>query len=143
MTTKEAADALGVTVDALRSRIRRGNIQSDKDPDGRVYVWLSDDEAELGVGESEVQGEAHRELVEELRDRVGSLERQLEAERQAHAEARRIMAGLVERIPAIEAPAQAPSGETVEASEEAPRGPDRGSDHEPSERPWWRRMFGG
>jgi hypothetical protein len=35
---------------------------------------------------------------------VAYLREQLQAERQAHAEARRIIAGLVERIPAIEAP---------------------------------------
>jgi hypothetical protein len=43
-------------------------------------------------------------LTSELRDRLRYVEGQLEAERQAHAEARRIIAGLVERIPAIEAP---------------------------------------
>jgi hypothetical protein len=77
-------------------------------------------------------------LTSELRDRLRYVEGQLEAERQAHAEARRIIAGLVERIPAIEAP------ETVE---EAPEGaePHPGTE-EPQEgvqRPWWRRMFGG
>jgi hypothetical protein len=76
------------------------------------------------------------------------VERQLEAERQAHAEARRIIAGLIERIPrAIEAPA---SPEPPEAPERGPRMSNRGgpipedaSPQTPSERPWWRRLFKG
>ena len=40
----------------------------------------------------------------ELHDRLRYVQQQLEAERQAHAEARMMIAGLVERIPAIEAP---------------------------------------
>jgi hypothetical protein len=39
---------------------------------------------------------------------VAVLREQLAAERQAHAEARRILAGLVERIPQLEAPREAP-----------------------------------
>ena len=75
-------------------------------------------------------------LTSELRDRLRYVEGQLEAERQAHAEARRIIAGLVERIPAIEAPEEAstPSGGgephpgTVESQEGV-------------QRPWWRKLI--
>jgi hypothetical protein len=56
---------------------------------------------------------------------------------------RRLLLAALERIPAIEAPAQEPPGETVEAAEEAPRRSDQGGGHEPSGRPWWRRLFGG
>lgn len=136
MTTQEAADALGLTVDAMRSRIRRGNIQSEKDPDGRVYVWLTDDES-MHKPKSEV--EARQELVEELRDRVRSLEHQLEAERQAHAEARRIIAVLASRVPQLEAPPESP----VTASEPVREASGGGSEDRPSEgRSWWRRVLG-
>lgn len=70
------------------------------------------------------------ELIAELRDRVRSLDDQLAQERQAHAEARRIIAGLVERIP--------PAIESPEAPAE-----DVGSGDVPPRRSWWRRMFGG
>ncbi len=71
--------------------------------------------------------------------------RKLQAERQAHAEARRIIAGLVERIPAIEAPQEA--REPTETGEEQqgrdqPH-PDAPSHQEGVRRPWWRRVFGG
>ena len=64
---------------------------------------------------------------------------QLAAERQAHAEARRIIAGLVERIPAIEAPAQTPEAYD-EAAEEASG---RVKSQEGEQRPWWKRVFRG
>ena len=38
LTVHEAADALGLTVEAVRSRIKRGTLQKEKDDDGTVYV---------------------------------------------------------------------------------------------------------
>jgi hypothetical protein len=56
------------------------------------------------------------ELLEELRDRVRSLENQLADEREANRDNRRIIAGLVQRIPELEPPRE-PSGSSVIASE--------------------------
>jgi hypothetical protein len=69
---------------------------------------------------------------------IATLREQLEAERQGHAEARRIIAGLVERIPAIEAPETPP--EAPEGSE--PR-PTTGEGQAATSRPWWQKMFRG
>jgi hypothetical protein len=69
------------------------------------------DAADMSSGMSHVEPGA---LTSELRDRLRYGEGQLEAERQAHAEARRLLAAALERIPAIEAPetaAQEPEGE--------------------------------
>jgi hypothetical protein len=59
-------------------------------------------------------------LTSELRDRLRYVEGQLEAERQAHAEARRLLMAALERIPPqIEAPQEArESPETVEGEQE-------------------------
>jgi hypothetical protein len=54
-------------------------------------------------------------LISEMRAHNQTLRKQLEAERQAHAEARRLLAAAFERIPALEAP-----GETESASEPVP-----------------------
>jgi hypothetical protein len=70
---------------------------------------------------------------------VAVLREQLAAERQAHAEARRIIAGLVERIPAIEAPSE--ERESPVTPSEAT--PDTTGPLEPETRPWYRRIFGG
>ncbi len=41
------------------------------------------------------------ELLEEVRDRVRSLEKQLDEEKEANRENRRIIAGLVQRVPEL------------------------------------------
>src|SRR5215211_7033272 len=135
LNSKEAADTLGISVDAVRMRARRGTLEAEHDANGRLYVWLDDDEPQSDAGA----------LISEMRGRIEDLREQLEAERQAHAEARRIIAGLVERIPAIEAPTGTP-----EASETAEEDPERaeqphsatGGAQEGTQRPWWRRIVG-
>jgi hypothetical protein len=68
-------------------------------------------------------------LISELPDRLRFVERQLEAERQAHAEARRIIGGLVQRIPQLEAPP------TSSAPPDAPGPPESGADEAPDPSP--------
>ena len=71
-------------------------------------------------GEDASATREHDALISELRAHNDTLREQLKAERQAHAEARRFIAGLVERIPTIEAPQEASeASETVD--EEAER----------------------
>ena len=77
---------------------------------------------------------------------IDTLREQLEAERQAHAEARRIIAGLVERIPSIEAPSEArESPETVQEASQSrePHAATEGSQEGVQRRSWWRRVIGG
>jgi hypothetical protein len=137
----EAADALGISVDAVRSRVKRGTIAHVRDG-GRVYVLLGDDEARPGHDQVGDQGTtAPEDHTDEL---IATLREQLQAERQAHAEARRLLAAALERIPAIEAPQEASeASETVE--EETERGRPHSATVESQEsvqKPWWRRVFG-
>jgi hypothetical protein len=71
------------------------------------------------------------------------LERQLEAERDANGENRRLLAATLDRIPPqLEAPRELP--QTVEEGpEDAQSHSDSGEAHEGlQQRPRWRRMFG-
>jgi excisionase family DNA binding protein len=140
LTVQEAAEVLGTSVDAVRMRVRRGSLQSEKDPDGRVYVWVDEDSSETKPG---LDGEPSM-LISAKDETIHILTQQLEAERRANEENRRIIAALTSRIPAIEAPPEArESPETVE--EEQGRGrphSDRVESQEPAQRPWWRRVFG-
>jgi hypothetical protein len=96
---REAAETLGTSVDAVRKRIQRGTLESEK-ADGKVYVWLDD-----GAPRSDIDT-----LISEMRAHNETLREQLEAERQAHAEARRLLAAALERIPPqIEPPRETPS----------------------------------
>jgi hypothetical protein len=117
---REAAEVLDTSVDAVRKRIARGTLKSEK-ADGKVYVWLDD-----GAPRSDTEA-----LISSKDETIAVLREQLEAERQAHAEARRIIAGLVERVPALEAPS--------EAAADTPGPPETETPAEP--RPWWRRIF--
>ena len=107
LTVPEAAAALGITEGAVRGRVKRRTLRSVREG-GTVYVLLEGVSSSTKHDEPTGPAADQSELVEVLRE-------QLQAERQAHAEARRIIAGLVERIPQLEAPQEASeSPETVE-----------------------------
>jgi|SRR5215204_6489707 len=115
-TVPEAARILGVGTDAVRKRVARGTIESELVGDRR-YVYLPD------TGHDEGRDEGHDTaspaLVEELHDRVRSLEKMLAEERQARTEEQRrhdtLMAQLMQRIPELEAPESPPEAtETTE-----------------------------
>ena len=145
LTLRQAAAVLGVSESAIRKRVERGTLRSDKGLDGRRYVYLdtvADSVADEGADTS-VPHE-HNALISELRAHNDTLREQLEAERQGHAEARRLLAAALERIPAIEAPS-----ETRDAAEAAEEQPERAEprpvtveSQEGAQRPWWRRVFG-
>jgi hypothetical protein len=141
LTVAGAADRLGISEAGVRKRVQRNQIVHERGEDGRLFVWISPGEARHAESRdraAESRDESRSELVEELRDRLRFVERQLEAERQAHAEARRIIGGLVQRIPELEAPSEAPGRQ-----ESAAPGPSGGVPPEAERVPWWRRMFGG
>jgi Helix-turn-helix domain len=135
ITVAEAARILGVSKQAVRQRIYRDTIPHSKDEEGTVFVRITEDNAETN-GESHAEntgytGDVGRELIDELRDRVGFLERQLETEQAASAELRRIVAGLVSRVPELPASDE-------EEDEREPAGQDTGQPR----RSWWREFFG-
>ena len=148
-TVAEAADMLGISTGAVRNRLSRGTLRSTKE-NKTVYVLLPADmsrDAERDAGDTppgmpDPESDA---LTSELRDRLRYVEGQLEAERQAHAEARRLLMAALERIPAIEAPSD--ERDVPETVEEAPDRSEHRSDapgaQEGARRPWWRRVFGG
>ena len=100
LAVPEAARALGLTEGALRQRIQRGTLESERDEDGRVYVLLrrdnGRDDDEKTASNTRFNGgfNTHAETVEILKKQNEFLQGQLEAERGARAELRRIIAGL-------------------------------------------------
>jgi hypothetical protein len=126
LNVTEAAAELGTTVEGVRSRIKRGTLRTERES-GRVFVIVEDrpdaDPRRPGADQT-----TDRALVDELKDRVAFLERELERRGEAEAELRRIIAALTQRIPELEAP-ETPS----EPAPEAEPGTERA--------PWWRRWF--
>jgi DNA-binding Lrp family transcriptional regulator len=125
LSVSEAADELGISAEAVRSRLKRGTLRSIKSGTS-VYVLLDPDQTATGRDQTiartspehdQASDQTHNrpdpceELVEELRDRVRYLEE--ESRRKDH-----LLAAALERIPAIEAPRDGPKT----ASEDADRG---------------------
>ena len=152
LTVADAAERLGITKEAVRKRISRGTLRSDKDPDGTVRVYIPTSRTSSGTASESI---ARDELVEILRAQLEDLRADRDAWRD---QARRsdYMASaamdrtreLESRIRELEAPSAAPPDEreapqTVEEPERAEPRSDRVEAQEGAERPWWRRWFGG
>jgi hypothetical protein len=146
VTVAQAAEILGVTVEAVRGRIKRKTLEHERHS-GTVYVLLPADQMPTGrqPGDDQTTDQPQSDstaLISEMSAHNATLQAQLEAERQAHAEARRLLMAALERIPAIEAPQEA-----SEAAETGGQGRGQHSatveSQEGVRRPWWRRVFGG
>ncbi len=127
-TVAEAAEALGISVEAVRGRIRRGTLPVEREG-GKVYVLL-----EPGVEDrtttdqprttTERPDDLTDALIASLEGQIEDLREQVRSERQAHAEARRLLAAALERIPPqVEPPNQEAPTESTEGAEEMPMGP--------------------
>ncbi len=144
MTVKEAAALLGITPDAVRSKLRRGKLRRAEAPDGTVLVVLDGDSPDGQNGHHD--GHQTVAYIDVLKSHIDLLERELA---EWKAEARRkdhLLAAALERIPAIAAPRDEPGAtETdAEASEGTEPRSDRVGPQTSARRPsWWVRLFGG
>jgi hypothetical protein len=141
----EAAEALGVTVDAIRSRVKRDTIDHVREG-GRVWVLLGADQDRPGHDQGDDRPGESTTLMSQMQARIDSLERQLEEANERDRENRRIIAALTSRIPAIEAPSdERESPQTVDEEQERaePHSDAPGAQGGVQRRPWWRRVFGG
>jgi hypothetical protein len=111
LTVPEAAEALGITTDAVRMRLSRGTLDSER-VEGRVYVLLEDDASPDRSGES---SDSSALLISEMRDQIEFLRRELERRDQ-------LLAAALSRIPeaSLEAPSE-PRESPVTAESPGPR----------------------
>jgi hypothetical protein len=140
-TLREASEELGLSIEAVRKRVKRGSLRSDKDPDGRVYVYL-DTGGDASPPRAETEGS---DLVDELRRQNDYLREQLDIRTEELREHRRLLAGLIERVPELEAPSEQPEApETVEEEpgRVEPRPTPTSPRTDPQRRSLWRRVFG-
>jgi len=144
-TIQQAANILGVTESAIRKRIKRNTLEHEKEEDGRVYVYL-DESGPSGPVRDGVSESAYPLIVTRLESEVEFLRAQLERHFDELAEMRRLLAGALERIPAIEPPG------TLDTATPEPRESPQTASEEPSDtqpppeeekRSWWRRLIGG
>ncbi|MDQ3833893.1 MAG: hypothetical protein M3315_09715 [Actinomycetota bacterium] len=142
LTVPEAARALGISPEAVRNRLSRGTLDSTK-KDGTVYVLLSADRVRYTGDTSDNIPVGSTALISAKDETIRILREQLEAERAASAELRRIVAGLVQRVPELEPAREAPPEprDGPETASEEPGGVGVPPDEEKPVS-WWRRLFG-
>jgi hypothetical protein len=125
VTVDEAARHLGLTVDAVRKRVQRGQIAYEKDEAGRVRIVLDESETLQDVGPDNTGQETvtHEDLVEELR-RTNELLREVITTRDEEIRRRdTIIMNMTEAMKALNPPAPEDSSEARESPESsAPTG---------------------
>jgi hypothetical protein len=141
VTMADAARVLGISKEAVRKRIQRGTLRSDVGGDGRRYVYLDD-----GGDDRRESNVVNVGITDHRDELIDTLKEQLEAERNAHAETRRIAYTLAQRLPELEA-AQEPreSAQTASEGSEGPRERSFTEEAQEGAQPrssWWRRFFG-
>jgi hypothetical protein len=157
----EAARELGISTDAVRKRIARGSLESDR-PDGNVVVWLDDGGTEAGR-EAQVDGgallEAKDETIAILRDQLRLRAEEIQRRDVIISQLTQANAALASRVPELEAPREPPGaaetagGGSERAEPQSNAGGARGGPERPPDtaewpvrgglqRPWWRRVFG-
>jgi len=106
MTVAEAARALGISESAVRNRVKRGKLEHERTPNGRLIVYLNS-AATSATDRARVLDEAHdaktERYVRGLEDRVERLRNELDREREANRENKLIIAALEERVAELEA----------------------------------------
>jgi hypothetical protein len=142
VTVAQAAEILGVTVEAIRGRIKRGTLKHERHS-GTVYVLLEADQStnrtrpDTDQTADRLQSDSTA-LISAKDETITTLRDQLEAERQAHAEARRLLMAALERIPPqLEAPQTAEEERERTEPQSSTEGRQEGV-----HRPWWRRVLG-
>jgi hypothetical protein len=136
VTVAEASEILGITAEAVRTRIKRGKLESIKDPPapgGTVYVLLQADQTRPDIDptlKGQDQTTDQTELVETLREQVAYLQgviatRDQELALRAEEIRRRdtalereqqLAAMFADRLQALEAPASSPEAREADES---------------------------
>ncbi len=159
LTVHEAAGAMGISAEAVRQRIKRGTLETKKDPNGTVRVLLDADRTRNDArtdGDRTTDRTADQALItahlDHLEQEVAFLRAELQRREQDHREESRrkdhLLAAALERVPQLEAPAspeprEAPQGTAEESEGSEPHPPTGGAQEAPERRSWWRRLLDG
>ena len=156
MTVEEAAKLLDVSVDAVRKRIERGTLESEK-VDGTRYVFLDPDVVSQDGNRTQqdtsqdATGTRHDKdmtpLLASMQDQIDTLKQELEDWKEEARRKDAILMTMAQRIPELEAPSE-PQESPETASEEPanthtpPTAETPFTEEEPRRRrSWWREFF--
>ena len=139
LTVSEAAKTLGVSAQAVHGRIKRETIEHEVGDDGKLYVYIPDNDVDNSFNNTVVN-----DYITALKSEIESLkaDRELwqeEAKRKDTiiAQMAQTIQTTINRIPELEAPLEPAEGPVSQLTEES--GGVVHPEHE--NRPWWRRIF--
>jgi|SRR5215217_3538636 len=137
VTVEEAAKLLDVSVDAIRKRIERGTLRSEKVEKTR-YVLLDGVMTQQDSDMTTQHDSDMTDLVASMQDQIDTLKRELEDRKEEARRKDAILLTMAQRIPELEAPSEARESPVTVSEESIGTSPPS-----PGERPsWWRRFFG-
>jgi hypothetical protein len=129
LTVSEAAGVLGISVEAVRGRVKRRTIAHERDGD-RVYVIMNADQMATGHDQSNDQPNDQTLMVTRLEDEVEFLRDQVRRQQE-------IIAQQAVTMRQLSAPREEPESTIVgQEGEEPPT--EAGGPQNQSSRPWWR-----
>jgi len=150
VTVLEAAAILRITPDAVRSRLRRGTLRKDQAPDGTVLVvldgdGLSDQSTDRPTDQTTVAYiNALKSQIETLSSELGAWKKEVEEWKEESRRKDTIIMSLTQRIPELPPPDVREKPESAdETAERVDPPPPEEPREETSQRPWYRRWFGG
>jgi hypothetical protein len=133
LTITEAAQALGISTQAVHGRIKRGTLDSDKGEDGKLYVYVERNGAGNGVG-----NDMTNHYIDALRSQIANLEQEKEDWKEEARRKDHLLAAALERIP----PALEAAEETRESPVPDSEGEFKSRTPPEAEKPsWWKRLF--
>lgn len=143
VTVQEASERLGVKEGAIRKRIERGTIRSDKDIEsGRVYVYVDEPPAEdaADAGHDNRYDASYPTgydmLLRSQQDQIDFLRRELERKDA-------ILLNMTEGLKSLEAaPQSSPEGRVSPSEDDGGGRQDQSGDTGHPRAPWWKRLLG-
>jgi hypothetical protein len=153
VTVAEAAILLGISEDAVRSRLKRGTLGKEKAADGTVLVVLGEggstdrhttnDQPRTGQTTDHPTDEAtdQAELVEALQQRIEHLSRIIDTRDEEIRRRDTIIMSLTQRIPELEAPGEERDGTEMASPRSSDGGTLPGGSEETTERRSWLYRF--
>src|ERR687886_3124380 len=122
LTVPAAAGALGISAEAVRQRIKRGTLPTEKDAYGTVFVLLDAARTRTSADSTTDRTLMQRQL-DSMQEQITFLRAELVTRNEELRRKDHIIAALTERIPHIEAPRE-PRESPPEASTERGKGDD-------------------
>jgi excisionase family DNA binding protein len=139
VTVEDAARLLGVSVDAVRKRIERGSLRSEKDGTTR-YVFLDPGRTQLDSDRTSPDDDL-TDKVTILEEHIQFLRRELEVWQEEARRKDHIIAALTERIPELEPAQDIPSEPRESVVTTSGNGGEGAVPPEHKRESWWRRLF--